>query len=117
MKSSRKKGFTLVELLTVIVMIGILASLITGAAIMARAAVRRTVVLSEIGQLDVALKNYKTKFGEYPPDFAGVTMYPWPWHRSQCQPAGPRSLGTSPPHSGHGSRVSSIDTVLPLVRP
>ena len=69
-----RQGFTLVELLTVIVIIGILAGLITAAAIMARAAVKRTVVLSEIAQLDIALQRYKTEFGEYPPDFTGLNQ-------------------------------------------
>ena len=67
-----RQGFTLVELLTVIVIIGILASLITGAAIMARGAVKRTVVLTEIAQLEIALQRYKNEFGEYPPDFTGL---------------------------------------------
>ena len=67
-----RQGFTLVELLAVIVIIGILASLITAAAINARALVKRSTVINEIGQLDIALERYKTEFGEYPPDFAWV---------------------------------------------
>ena len=69
-----RQGFTLVELLVVIVIIGILAGLITGAAIMARTRVRETAVLAEIGQINIALDRYKNEFGEYPPDFAFVNL-------------------------------------------
>ena len=65
-----RQGFTLVELLVVIVIIGILAGLITAAAINARNTVKITAVLTEIGQIDIALERYKSEFGEYPPDFA-----------------------------------------------
>ena len=68
-----RRGFTLVELLTVIVIIGILAGLITAAAINARSHVKTRVVLSEIGQIDLGLQRYKTEFGELPPDFALVS--------------------------------------------
>ena len=67
-----RQGFTLVELLVVIVIIGILAGLITGAAIMARNTVKNAAVRAEIGQIDIALQRYKTEFGEYPPDFTGL---------------------------------------------
>jgi prepilin-type N-terminal cleavage/methylation domain-containing protein len=66
----RKKGFTLVEMLVVIVIIGILAGLLTGAVIMARNSARIGLVRSEIGQLELAVQMYKDKYGEYPPDFA-----------------------------------------------
>ena len=41
-----RRGFTLVEMLVVIVIIGILTGLITGAAIMARNAARRTAIVT-----------------------------------------------------------------------
>lgn len=64
-----RSGFTLVELLTVIVIIGILAGMITAAVIAARAAARRAVIRAEINQLEMALEKYKLEYGEYPPDF------------------------------------------------
>jgi len=67
-----RRSFTLVELLAVIVIIGILASLITAAAIGARNAARNATISFEISQLDMALKAYKQQYGNYPPDFAGV---------------------------------------------
>lgn len=61
-------GFTLVEMLTVIAIIGILAALLTGAMVAARTQVQRASISSEINQLGIALESYKTQFGEYPPD-------------------------------------------------
>jgi Tfp pilus assembly protein PilE len=59
-------------MMTVIVIIGILASLITVAAYRARIAALRAVAKTEISQLQAALESYKSKYGEYPPDFAMV---------------------------------------------
>jgi prepilin-type N-terminal cleavage/methylation domain-containing protein len=62
------RGFTLVEMLVVIAIIGILVGLVTGAAMVAMRMGKKTVVKSEIGQLDLALKQYKADNGEYPAD-------------------------------------------------
>src|SRR3989339_1099938 len=67
-----RRGFTLVEMLVVIVIIGILASLITGAAIMARLRAKITMVRTEIAQLEMTLTQYKAEVGEFPPDFANL---------------------------------------------
>ncbi len=67
-------GFTLVELLTVIVIIGILASLTVGAGIMVRNRVRQSLIQNDIKQLDMALQSYKNEYGEFPPDFWGVSL-------------------------------------------
>ncbi|MHC4178846.1 MAG: type II secretion system protein [Planctomycetota bacterium] len=64
-----RRGFTLIEMLTVVVIIGILASLITGAVIAARTKAREVVIALELNDLDLALKAYKEKYGRYPPDF------------------------------------------------
>jgi len=55
-------GFTLVELLVVLVIIGILASLITGAVMLALRTGRQARNRSDLAQLDVALQNFKTTF-------------------------------------------------------
>jgi len=73
-----RRGFTLVELLTVIVIIGILASLITAAVIHAQSAALNAVVATQIGDLSMAVEAYKNEHGEYPPDFtdgAAVTRH------------------------------------------
>lgn len=71
-KKPPRHGFTLVEMLAVVVIIAILASLITAAAIAARRKAKIAVINMEINQLDMAVKAYKEKFGDYPPDFWGV---------------------------------------------
>ena len=67
---ARCSGFTLVEMLVVITIIGILAGMVTAAAVVARRRARIAAMKMELSQLDMALKAYKEKFGEYPPDFS-----------------------------------------------
>ena len=68
----RRRAFTLVEMLMVIVIIGILAALLLVAVNGARKAARNAVIKNDVSQLDMALENYRTEIGEYPPDFVGV---------------------------------------------
>ncbi len=70
-----RAAFTLVELLMVVVIIGILAGLIVGAANMARIYAKKVVIHSEITQLEQSLNSFKTTYGEYPLDgFQGTTV-------------------------------------------
>jgi len=65
----RRDGFTLVELLVVIVIIGILAALATPAVFRAMRSVEEKAVQLEISMLSQAVEAYRTEHGEYPPDF------------------------------------------------
>ncbi len=76
--TTNSRGFTLVEMLVVVAIIGILASLITAAAWRAVITARNGAIKVEISKLDLAVKAFKEKFGDYPPDFhdsAAVTRF------------------------------------------
>ena len=63
-----RSGFTLVELLVVITIIGILAGLITVAAVGALKKARETEIKTEINQIDTGFMEYKNKTTAFPPN-------------------------------------------------
>ncbi len=66
----RRLGFTLVELLTVIVIIGILVALVSVAVRNAMVAAKQAAIINEIQQLDMAMSRLANEAGDvYPPDF------------------------------------------------
>jgi len=70
MKTHRRpsKGFTLVEMLVVIAIIGILAALIIPAIWSAVIAAREHRIVQEVSQLTMSLDKYKQQRNAYPPD-------------------------------------------------
>ncbi len=89
---SNRFGFTLVEMLTVVAIIGILAALMAGAMVSVRARVQKAAISAEIKQLEMALEAYKTTYGEYPPDGTDPNAV-----KRHLAKAFPRATGLSSP--------------------
>lgn len=63
----QRGGFTLVELLVVITIIGVLAALIVPAVFQARVSAKNAAIKAEIDMLHMAIMNYKNELGSFPP--------------------------------------------------
>lgn len=67
-----RTAFTLVELLVVVTIIALLAGLLIPAGFGAVKRARQNAVATDLVQLSSAIEAYKTKRGDYPPDFSSV---------------------------------------------
>lgn len=69
-------AFTLIELLTVISIIAVLAGMVVGLAPVASARMKEARVRGELAGLVTAIESYKAKFGVYPPDHTYKATFP-----------------------------------------
>jgi len=75
-----QRAFTLVELLMVISIIGIIASLTVAGIASARGKKEESAVKAQLAKLELAIESYKKQFGAYPPDNAIVTSNNAAWN-------------------------------------
>ena len=71
-KQNHRGGFTLVELLIAIAVIGILAGMLSYALIPAWSRAKEFTIQQEMNQLEQALEQFKIKYGFYPPSFVRI---------------------------------------------
>ncbi len=69
-----RHGFTLVEILVVITIIGILTAIAIPAINNAVRTARQTAIRMEISSIETAIEKYREKYGDYPPDFSDSTV-------------------------------------------
>lgn len=72
-----QSGFTLVELLVLLAIIGVLLSLLLPAVVSAREAARRLACLSNVRQVVLALHNYHSTYSSFPPQRVATPATSW----------------------------------------
>ncbi len=109
-----RSGFTLVEILMVVAIIGILVGLVVPAVNMALRTVRKRAIALEVQAIEGAVQQYKNKYGDFPPD--GSSQAVWERHFRKIFPqiqaseftalyANANSAGTLPQAPATGAAV------------
>ncbi len=117
--SKKRQGFTLVELLVVIAIIGLLAAIAVPAAMRAIVSTQEATMKMEVDSLASALEQYRSKYGDYPPDGSSFAQF-----QQHCRKAFPQILQTeialfapgSPKSCAGGAAVVASDSETLVTR-
>lgn len=71
----KQRGFTLIEMLIVIAVIGTLASIVVVSGNAARKKARIAQTLVDLGQVKLALEAYQSEYGKYPVSTGGIGVW------------------------------------------
>ena len=111
----RRSGFTLVELLAVIMIIALLAGLLTPAVMRARNSARNAAIKAEIDMLHMAIMNYKNEYGSFPPCVSGTAATDLAAkHVARLFPrctSGPSQLSSAFPSTANPKTITSTNAI------